>query len=567
MEVQEVKEQLKSIFRTVINNDKWITIHPNGEDGKGRPLLLKDGETPKEAIDRVYKKEDKKQSDKQSDSKDDERHENFRRSLAAQFSDYGNIERKRELTKRAKEWREKGQDKIADLIEESIELGDKTNQNNKDFINKKISYDEYVKFDRQAEKRRDEIGEEIEQLQKQSDTKDGGEERKTTFKPVKGIMQSLKDDYEAGKINAKEVAKELSKANLTPYLLDDSEALEKIGVKQSDTKDGEEDFEKGTKSTKKDEDRHQKVRDLEDKAYKEFKTIYDNYIDKDGIEGWDGIPASRFDKAKEQFNKKYKDAFDKLESDRFVSFEDFAKRENKQSESKREKKERLRIVYKEDKDPDGSIVGIFEDEHGEYQALTPTVSKTFKTISGAERFLASRGFENPNKADNSKEQDMALLEDLKKLITKVENTKGEEDMEIKNEKVDKRKLIDEVAGIMKSAGCDDEVIRTAIGKMEKMSYDDSEKSADNECEAKEDVKNCGKKVKNEDEEGKKEVKEIEEDVKEDVENRGKKNIKNSKTDYFAKLNEIYNSAANALEKCEYVSRADREKAAEDYFAR
>ena len=64
MEVQEVKEQLKAIFRTVINNDKWITIHPNGEDGKGRPLLLKDGESPKEAIERTYKKEDK------SDKKD-----------------------------------------------------------------------------------------------------------------------------------------------------------------------------------------------------------------------------------------------------------------------------------------------------------------------------------------------------------------------------------------------------------------------------------------------------------------------------------------------------------------
>ena len=41
-----------------IDNDKWITIHPNGEDSKGRPLLLKDGETPKEAIERTYKKEE-----------------------------------------------------------------------------------------------------------------------------------------------------------------------------------------------------------------------------------------------------------------------------------------------------------------------------------------------------------------------------------------------------------------------------------------------------------------------------------------------------------------------------
>ena len=108
------------------------------------------------------------------------------------------------------------------------------------------------------------------------------------------------------------------------------EAIDRVYKKE----DKQEDFEKGSKSTTKDEDRHQKVRDLEDKAYKEFKTMYDNYIDKDGMEGWGGIPASQMDKAVEKFNKKYKEEFDKLESDRFVSFEDFAKRENNQSETK-----------------------------------------------------------------------------------------------------------------------------------------------------------------------------------------------------------------------------------------
>lgn len=75
------------------------------------------------------------------------------------------------------------------------------------------------------------------------------------------------------------------------------------------------------------------------------------------------------------------------------------------------------------------------------------------------------------KAQNNKEQDMALLDELKNLITKVENDKGEnmDDKEkVENEKVDKRKLIDEVAGIMKGAGADDEKIRTAIAKMEKL---------------------------------------------------------------------------------------------------
>jgi len=50
-----------------VENERWITIHPHGnvedENGKKdyRRLLLEDGETPEEAIKRVYKKEDKKQ--------------------------------------------------------------------------------------------------------------------------------------------------------------------------------------------------------------------------------------------------------------------------------------------------------------------------------------------------------------------------------------------------------------------------------------------------------------------------------------------------------------------------
>ena len=125
--------------------------------------------------------------------------------------------------------------------------------------------------------------------------------------------------------------------------------------------------------------------------------------------------------------------------------------------------------------------------------------------------------------NNSKQED-----------TEAENSKGDNMERIENEKVDKRKLIDEVAGIMKSAGCDDEVIRTAIGKMEKIGYDKSEaddkadnkaKNADEEEkeekfeEEKEIAEN--KKAKNEDEEK-------EEDKKEDKEAENK--CKNSMDD-------------------------------------
>lgn len=160
---------------------------------------------------------------------------------------------------------------------------------------------------------------------------------------------------------------------------------------------------------------------------------------------------------------------------------------------------------------------------------------------------------------------MTLLNDIKDLIFRVENEKPEDEpeeekpedkKEVKNEKVDKRKLIDEVGGILKGK-VDDEIIRTIIGKLEKLSYDESE-----------DGKADNKKVKNEEpEEDEEKVKEIKEDVKEDVENKCGKTVKNSKSeDYYSKLMKIYNSSVSVKEaEPEYVSRVDREKAAEDYF--
>ena len=43
---------------TAENEDRWITVHPNGEENKGRHLLLKDGETVEDAMHRNgwYKK-------------------------------------------------------------------------------------------------------------------------------------------------------------------------------------------------------------------------------------------------------------------------------------------------------------------------------------------------------------------------------------------------------------------------------------------------------------------------------------------------------------------------------
>lgn len=50
------------------------------------------------------------------------------------------------------------------------------------------------------------------------------------------------------------------------------------------------------------------------------------------------------------------------------------------------------IVIKKDSDFDGYLIGIFEQKNGTFQVLTPTISKEFKTINGAKRFLIKRGY-------------------------------------------------------------------------------------------------------------------------------------------------------------------------------
>lgn len=175
------------------------------------------------------------------------------------------------------------------------------------------------------------------------------------------------------------------------------------------------------------------------------------------------------------------------------------------------------------------------------------------------------------KANNSKgDLMMSVLNELESFVKGViRNANDEDEKEIKNEKVDKRELIEEVGGMLKGK-VDDEIIRTIIKKMEEASYDESEAgSADNKKvkneseEEKEDKKAENKKVKNEESEDDKEkAEELKKEDKEDVENK----CNNSKTDFFDRMNKIYNSTLTPdKSETEYASRADRLKAGEEYF--
>lgn len=64
----------------VSNEDQWITIKPNGEENKGRHLLIKEGETVREAMERTYGIDGAKGQQKLFDTKGDRKtKEDFKR--------------------------------------------------------------------------------------------------------------------------------------------------------------------------------------------------------------------------------------------------------------------------------------------------------------------------------------------------------------------------------------------------------------------------------------------------------------------------------------------------------
>ena len=154
-----------------------------------------------------------------------------------------------------------------------------------------------------------------------------------------------------------------------------------------------------------------------------------------------------------------------------------------------------------------------------------------------------------NKAQNGKDNIfMAVMDELKDFILGVVGNECDKDKDKdKVENEDKRKIIDEIGGILKGK-VDEEVWRTVIGKLEKVAYKPSETDkADN-------------KAKNEDEKDEeKEEKFKEEKEIADVENKCGK-AKNS----MDKAREIVFGGSQPEFKPSYVSREDRLKLGDNY---
>lgn len=168
-----------------------------------------------------------------------------------------------------------------------------------------------------------------------------------------------------------------------------------------------------------------------------------------------------------------------------------------------------------------------------------------------------------NAKNNIGDITMTVLNDLTDFIKNVvSNEKDEEMKEVKNE--DKRKLIDEIGGILKDK-VDDEIIRTVIKKAEELSYEPSEDDkADNKAkneDDKEDKEEAKNKCKNEEDKKEEEkddkVTENEEedkkeDKKEDKEDKAEnKKVKNSMKDI------VMGGNTQVQEQKLYTSRKER----------
>lgn len=511
-------ERANIVFNCKIDNaddqkGRWITIHPNGEDEKGRHLLIKDGETPKEAIERTYGKGEKSDTkDKQSDKEDKNK-----------YLKKGDLET----------------DKV-------YKLGNL-------YVKPFVDDDGDLAF---------------------YDRTGAWGEGSVPQKFLKSDLKNLERVEKYDKLTDKELK-----------FLSEKGDFKQKEPKQSDTKDGKEEKENNYSAYFSDKRTGMSMYDdvLEDEHYANTKQRFPKVITISPQKYIDTV-ADGFDK----MHLKYDDNPVRVTSDELVKSRTDEKLNKLREKFGKEQFDMPMIGYEMQKDRSTDMAfqeGIHRAILAKEAGLKEIPVAIYSTGRYGEKFTNEELKDNldkviknlfNNKTNNSKEQDMALLEELKKLIFKVENNKENEmeiDKKVENEQVDKRKLIDEVAGIMKSAGCDDEVIRTAIGKMEKIGYDKSEaddktdnkkvKNEDDEEDKKDKKDEVKNKCKNEDEEDKKEVKEVKEEVKEDVDNK----CKNSKEDTssFDKINEIYNSVRQLKETKTYVSRQEKLDNAVEYF--
>lgn len=501
---------INALDLTAENEEHWITIG-GGDDTKGHHVLVKDGETNKEATERTIARWKEK--------------ENKINGRIKSFEDKGF--KKAEEKGAGNRWHLKKDGKIHTIVQTT---GDKFRFSVSEWDDEKGGGKDI--FDKTSLSE-DELNEYINKyINDKSDTKDGEvEARKKDIEHKKQLRRNKSDAWrklQEAKRDFEE--KGIGSLDKIDKLADEYEKAEKeynnsFQNKQSDTKDG--------KDLYSDENFKYNAKRLNEqfgeKPYSEWQKDVQTMLKKYGKteEDFDNAIGARKDAFKQSDSKgekanKYRSKFSDIQNlvGSITPGEQFFDSKIRTAEKRlKDKLEAWEKDYEKETKPavkqmKKRNIEVVKDELEQLNKLKSNTAKN-TIVQAINEIKETNMFKNLfNKKEQKMEKDelkeifMDCIQDVlkaqnedeeeKKKIDDAENEDEEKEEKAENKKAcneDKRKLIDEVAGMMKSAGCDDEVIRTAIAKMEKIGYDKSEAgTVDN-----------GKKAKCEDEEEKEEA--------------------------------------------------------------
>lgn len=144
------------------------------------------------------------------------------------------------------------------------------------------------------------------------------------------------------------------------------------------------------------------------------------------------------------------------------------------------------------------MVNALEEDKAKEDLMACKVKVNGEDMAIADLISAYEKKDCRNEADEEEVKKEEVVEEKKEEEKPVEENPEEKEAK-KNEDVDKRAIIDEVAGFLKDKGLSDEDIRFVIGKMEKDAYEKDEAGKDNED--KEEEKPAEEEVKKEEEKG------------------------------------------------------------------
>lgn len=527
----------------IATNDKWITVHPNGKENEGRPLLIKDGESVEDALHRrgwyskrqakderkertfIDKKTGKEQTLKDLVDKglvpvrysgslwdnkpsygigDDKieykiTEDEYKQALEHQKN------KKNEDLKKAKEKSKDLADYIKWQYSQDIEPFITRYIDNKTIVNwnnmsketqsalKRLDYDDKIKLaEYSGSEKSIQIKDKkiLENLQKHKKSmasnatiatnqefneEDHPRDDEGKFTTEGGVnpnyKEELKQVIEKAKNNPNERQK-LAIGKVSDKLQEKAKenGFDISGYSHDLDVSGTRHAIKGHSNEKAEEKRGQIA--LTDKDFEHIPDIIYNFDDVTfGEEDSKGTPLVKYQKTFQDGTTIY---IEEIRS--------------------RQKTLTIKTMYKTKKASNSRTFTDFNSQRQEYTSniiiaynsddFNPNVTIN-KAVNKYKRVFDYIRTTKGEAMDNETKGLFSALVDALKARNEAEDEKGKEkqDPKASNEDVDKRKLIDEVGGILKGK-VDEEVWRTIIGKIEKVAYEKSEAGAADNSRAK-----------------------------------------------------------------------------------